>query len=192
MSRRAIRTGGRWLRRTILITLLFVVGAWCLILAAGFSNTFGTGARAEAATGAWPDGATADTFWDDPMMDAPGLSVTAIHCHGLVRYDVQLGSTAPALNPCKAAFMPAGSSGSSTEAASVAFLGLSQMERSSVNWGPWIYTVTPGAAHALARVLLILALVVIGASLIGLAIKIAFRPRSQGPPAPSEASAALA
>ncbi len=122
------------------ITVVIVVGAVALTLAAGLTNAFGTGDRFQASVGDMPDGAAADTFWDGPIVDMPGLSLVSVHCHGRVHYDLQYGSTGPAhSNACYASLGMYGPG--STELDSYVFLpGTNNvLYRCSAGYGPWIY-----------------------------------------------------
>jgi hypothetical protein len=84
-------------------------------MAAGVTDAFGTGTQLQVnVPGSVPDGAAADTFWDSQLVDVPGVSVTGVHCHGSVKYELQMGATGPAHdNSCYAAMgLYSGSSGS--------------------------------------------------------------------------------
>jgi len=76
-----------------------------VVVAAGVTDGFGTGTQLRAnIPGSFSDGAAADTFWDSALLDIPGASVTAVHCHGQVQYELQLGATGPSHeNRCYAA-----------------------------------------------------------------------------------------
>jgi hypothetical protein len=97
-------TMAKWLRRVTLVPVVAVV-AVSVTFVTGLTNAYGTGTQLQANVGPWlPDGAKGDTFWDSAVVDVPGFSVTSVHCHGQVRYDVQLGATGPShSNPCYAA-----------------------------------------------------------------------------------------
>ena len=85
-----MRRRSRWLVTLAIVLLLLAMPV------AGLTDAFGTAGRLQATLGGWsPDGAAHDTFWDSPVFDIPGLSVTAVHCHGYVRQDLQLGATGP-------------------------------------------------------------------------------------------------
>lgn len=75
------------------------------MLAAGLTNAFGSGTQIQAnVPGSFPDGAAPDSFWDIPLVDFPGVSVTGVHCHGSVKFELQVGATGPSHdNPCYAA-----------------------------------------------------------------------------------------
>jgi hypothetical protein len=127
-------------RRWILVLVGAVVAA---TLAAGLTDGYGTGKRIAAGVGGWiPDGAKADTFWDSPVVDAPGFSVTTVHCHGRMQLDLQLGATGPSHNnPCYAAMgMYSGQSDELDAYMSVPFVGKVLYRRSS-NYGPWAYSI---------------------------------------------------
>jgi len=82
-----------------------IVALVVVILVAGVTNAFGTGTQLRATVpGSLPDGAAAATFWDSPLVDLPGVSVTGVHCHGSVKLELQVGATGPSHdNPCYAA-----------------------------------------------------------------------------------------
>ena len=129
-------------RRRRLLPVAAVGGVVAVMLAAGITNSYGTGARADTDFVGWiPDGAASDTFWDSPVIDLPGLSLYTIHCHGQMRVDFQVGATGPPMsNPCYAAM---GSfSGGSSEVDAYIFLGGGKaLYRRSDNYGPWTYYV---------------------------------------------------
>lgn len=87
-----------------------------------------------------PDGADTATFWDSPLLDAPGLSVTAVHCHGRMDLNFQLGATVPAHgNPCYAALgMYSQASEELDVYLAVPFVSKA-LYRHSVDEGPWTY-----------------------------------------------------
>jgi hypothetical protein len=91
-----LRTGA------VIVSILALV---VVVLVAGVTDAFGTGTRLWAnVPGSFPDGAAADTFWDSPLVDVPGVAVTGVHCHGSVQYELQVGATGPSHdNPCYAA-----------------------------------------------------------------------------------------
>jgi len=134
-------SGRFWAALAVLVPAVGVV----LILSAGMTNAYGSGAHVKTSVGGWiPDGAAADTFWNAPFIDIPGLSVYGVHCHGQVRADVQLGATGPEHNnPCYAAM------GMYTydSAQSGVFIwlpdGKNAIYRSSANYGPWHYYMGP-------------------------------------------------
>ena len=79
-------------------------GALALVFLAVF--LFGVSASVAAerpiqtSLGWFSDGATADTFWNSPVINMPGIEVTQIHCHGRQTLDLQVGATRPPHNPC--------------------------------------------------------------------------------------------
>jgi hypothetical protein len=108
---------------------------------AGFTDGYGTGKQIAADVGGWiPDGASADTFWDSSIVDAPGFSVTTVHCHGQMRVNLQMGATGPAHdNPCYAAMgVYEGQSDQLDAYMFVPFVGKA-LYRHSANEGPWTY-----------------------------------------------------
>src|SRR4030081_1662067 len=138
MARDARRSQSRWRLRAI--TLVIVVGAVALTLAAGFTNAFGTGDRFQASVGDMPDGAAADTFWDGPIVDMPGLSLVSVHCHGRVHYDLQYGSTGPPHSNACYASLGVYDNGSSDLGTYILLPGGNQaISRCSTNHGHWIY-----------------------------------------------------
>jgi hypothetical protein len=127
-------------RRVTLALLAVVIAGGSTTLAAGFTHV----AQVQSDIGAWsPDGAKADTFWDTGMVDVPGLSLYAVHCHGYVRYDLQAGATGPQHhNPCDAAMIPPGSDMIQSAVYEAYFtfpLGNKTVYRCTVKDGPWIY-----------------------------------------------------
>lgn len=88
--------------RAVLVSTAALV---VLVLAAGVTDAFGTGAQLHAnVPGSFSDGAAVDSFWDSQLVDVPGVSVTGVHCHGRVTYELQMGATGPSNdNPCYAA-----------------------------------------------------------------------------------------
>jgi hypothetical protein len=135
------RLGDMRLRRRWVVTLLIVF----LLLAipvAGLTDALGTAGALQTSLGNWStDGATRDTFWDSPVFDIPGVSVTAVHCHGKVRYDLQVGATGPShSNPCYAA-MGAYGYGSAQSGTFMTLPGDWAVYRISQNYGPWRYCV---------------------------------------------------
>jgi hypothetical protein len=134
-------SGRFWAALAVLVPTVVVL----LTLSAGMTNAYGSGAHVKASVGGWiPDGAAADTFWDSPFIDVPGLSVYAVHCHGRWRPDFQLGATGPAHNnPCYAAM---GMYSGSTENYGIYMTlldGKTAIYRSSVDDGPWTYYMGP-------------------------------------------------
>jgi hypothetical protein len=88
--------------RAIVVAIVAVV---VVVLAAGVTDAFGTGTQLQVNLPAsFRDGAAADTFWDSQLLDVPGVSLAAVHCHGNVTYEFQLGATGPSHdNSCYAA-----------------------------------------------------------------------------------------
>jgi hypothetical protein len=128
----------RRVRRWLLVALGVVVVA---IVVAGFTDGYGTGTRLQANIGGWtPDGAGAATFWDLPLVDAPGFSVTSVHCHGRMDVNLQLGATRPAHgNPCYAALGVYTQQSEELDAYMVVPFVSKALYRHSVNEGPWSY-----------------------------------------------------
>jgi hypothetical protein len=128
----------RRVRRWLLVVLGVVVVA---IVVAGFTDGYGTGTRLQANIGGWtPDGADAATFWDLPLVDAPGFSVTSVHCHGRMDVNLQLGATGPAHgNPCYAALGVYTQQSEELDAYMVVPFASKALYRHSVNEGPWSY-----------------------------------------------------
>jgi hypothetical protein len=125
-------------RRWLFVTLGVVVIA---IAAAGFTDGYGTGRQLQANVGGWmPDGAGTATFWDSPLLDAPGLSVTAVHCHGRMEVNLQLGATGPAHgNPCYAALGVYSQESEELDAYLAVPFASKALYRRSVDEGPWTY-----------------------------------------------------
>ena len=113
-----------------------------IVVAGGVTDGFGTGTRLEAATPGWiPDGAGGDTFWDSPLVDIPGVSVTGLHCHGRVQYELQVGATGPSHgNPCYAA-MGMYSGAESQWGVYIALPADRAVYRTSQNYQPWRYCI---------------------------------------------------
>jgi hypothetical protein len=128
--------------RVSLAVLIPLTGV-TLTLCAGITNAYGSGTQLQANVGGWlPDGAKGDTFWDASVVDIPGFSAYAVHCHGRMRVDLQLGATGPShSNPCYAA-LGMYSGGSEDSGTYVVFPGGSTaIYRDSVNYGPWKYSI---------------------------------------------------
>jgi hypothetical protein len=131
----------RWFRVTLAV--LVPLTGLTLTLCAGITNAYGTGTQLQANVGGWlPDGAKGDTFWDASVVDVPGFSAYAVHCHGRMRVDLQLGATGPShSNPCYAA-MGMYSGGSEDSGTYMVFPGGNNaIYRDSVNYGPWTYSI---------------------------------------------------
>lgn len=131
------------------------VVAVVVVLIAGVTDGFGTGTQFHAnLPGSFPDGAAADTFWDSSVIDVPGASVTAIHCHGMVQFELQLGATGPSHeNRCYAAMGLY--SGDGEQGGVYIYLpGDKAVYRVSENYQPWQYCIagliflTPETANA--------------------------------------------
>ena len=110
-----------------------------VVLVAGLTDAFGTGTQLQAnVPGRFPDGAAADTFWDWPLVDVPGVSVTGVHCHGSVQYELQLGATGPSHdNPCYAAMGQY--SGNEQWGVYITLPGDRAVYRISEDYQPWRY-----------------------------------------------------
>jgi hypothetical protein len=125
------------------LPFLVALAGVTLLLSAGMTNAYGSGTRLRANDGVWfPDGANADTFWDAPIVDLPGLSVYAVHCHGRMRADFQLGATGPShSNPCYAAMGMYSGGGQQSGLYLMLPGGNTAVYRESVNYGPWTYSI---------------------------------------------------
>ena len=123
----------------IIVTTLALAA---IVVAGGVTDGFGTGTRLEASTPGWiSDGAGGDTFWDSPLVDVPGVSVTGLHCHGRVRYELELGATGPSQsNPCYAA-MGLYSGAESEWGVYITLPGDRAIYRTSENYQPWRYCI---------------------------------------------------
>jgi len=122
------------------ITVVIVVGAVALTLAAGLTNAFGTGYRFQASTLDLPDGAGADTFWDGPGVVVPGLTLDSVHCHGRVHFEVQYGSTGPIhSNRCYASFGLYDTGSGELDTYMLLPGGNQALYRCSTNHGRWVY-----------------------------------------------------
>jgi hypothetical protein len=119
-----------------------IVALVVVVLVAGVTNVFGTGTQLQASVPvSLPDGAAADTFWDSPLVDVPGVSVTAVHCHGSVKFELQAGATGPSHdNPCYAA-MGAYSGNSSEWGVYITLPGNNAVYRISQDYQPWRYCI---------------------------------------------------
>ena len=85
------------------------------------------------------DGAASDTFWDTAPVDIPGMTLTAVHCHGSVTYELQLGATGPSHeNACYAA-LGLYDGGSSQWGVYTMLPGNQAVYRISEDFGPWRY-----------------------------------------------------
>lgn len=87
------------------------------------------------------DGAAPNTFWDTSLVDVPSLSLTAVHCHGSVTYELQAGATGPLHgNACLAA-IGAFEGGRSSWGVYRILPGNRAVYRISQNDGPWRYCI---------------------------------------------------
>lgn len=122
--------------------VLTVIAIVALIVTAGVTDAFGTDAQLRTNLGgALPDGAAPDTFWDSALLDVPGLSVTGLHCHGQVQYELQLGATGPIKdNACYAA-MGSYNGQSGDWGVYLPLPGDHVVYRISENYQPWRYCV---------------------------------------------------
>lgn len=129
--------------RQFRISLIVLVPLACLtlILCAGITKTYGTDAVLKTNVGGWlPDGAQGDTFWDASVVDVPGFSVYAVHCHGRMRLDLQVGATGPSRsNPCYAAMGMYSGGGGQSETYFIFPDGSTALYRDSVNYRAWSY-----------------------------------------------------
>lgn len=123
----------------IAIVLLAAAGALL-----GVNAASGGSARSDITFGGWTrDGAARDTFWDMTWIDLPGVSLTAVHCHGNVTYDLQLGATGPSqVNPCYAA-MGLYTGQSAQLDTYLTLPGDQAVYRTSTDYGPWRYCIGP-------------------------------------------------
>lgn len=119
-----------------------IVALVVVVLVAGITDAFGTGTQLQAdVPGSLPDGAAADTFWDSQLVDVPGVSVTGVHCHGSVKYELQVGATGPSHdNPCYAA-MGLYSGNGTQWGVYVALPGDRAVYRISEEYQPWRYCI---------------------------------------------------
>jgi hypothetical protein len=110
-----------------------------VVVVAGVTNAFGTGTQLQAnVPGQFPDGAAANTFWDSQLVDVPGFSVTAVHCHGSVKFELQAGATGPSHdNPCYAAMGQY--SGNEQWGVYITLPGDRAVYRISEDYQPWRY-----------------------------------------------------
>jgi hypothetical protein len=127
------------LRSGVVIVLTVAV----VVVAAGVTDAFGTGTQLRAnVPGSFSDGAAADTFWDSALLDIPGVSVTAIHCHGKVQYELQLGATGPSHeNRCYAAMGLYSNGGEDQWGVYMALPGDRAVYRVSYGEQPWRYCI---------------------------------------------------
>ena len=113
------------------------------VVVLGLTDTFGSGAVLTAPIGGWSsDGAGGGTFWDSNVIDIPGASLTAVHCHGRLEYVVQVGATGPdRANPCYAAMGEYNGESSQLDTYVMFPGGYKALYRSSQNNGPWRYCI---------------------------------------------------
>ena len=130
-----------WFR--VALAIVIPLGGIALISTAGVTNVYGTGAQVQTNVVGWlPDGAQSDTFWDSAVVDVPGLSLYAVHCHGQMRFDFQLGATGPFHNnPCYRAMGLYSGSSSQSELVMMFPGGSQAIYRESVGYGPWTYVI---------------------------------------------------
>src|SRR6266568_6885184 len=125
--------------RAVVVSIVALV---LVVMVAGATDAFGTGTQLQAnVPGSFRDGAAADTFWDSQLVDVPGVSVAGIHCHGSVKYELQVGATGPSHdNPCYAAM---GSySGPGTQwGVYITLPGDRAVYRISEDYQPWRYCI---------------------------------------------------
>lgn len=132
------------MRRAIGLGTALVIVAVGVLTTAGVTDSLGTGALFHTNLGgSFRDGAAADTFWDSPVVDLPGIALTAVHCHGSVRYELQVGATGPSHeNTCYAAMGLYDNGGPSEDWGVYAELpGNRAVYRISDNYGPWRYCI---------------------------------------------------
>ena len=122
--------------------IVSIVGLVVVVLVSGLTDAFGTGTQLAAnVTGSFPDFAAPDTFWDSPLVDVPGVSVTGVHCHGSVQYELQVGATGPSHdNPCYAA-MGLYSGNPSQWGVYISLPGDKAVYRISADYQPWRYCI---------------------------------------------------
>jgi hypothetical protein len=127
---------GRWLGLAAIVPVALVV-----LLGAGLTKSYGTGASLDTSPGWISDGAAPDTFWDSAIVDWPGMSLYTVRCHGQMRLEFQTGATGPDHgNPCYAAMGE--DRGQSEELDAYATLGGGKvLWRHSVDGGPSDYYV---------------------------------------------------
>ncbi len=130
------------MRRTTWIVTAVVVAVLAAFVVTGVTDAFGTGAQLRANLGGTlPDGAANDTFWDANLVDIPGLSITAVHCHGRVQFELQALATGPIRdNACYAA-MGAYKGEESSWGVYVLIPGNRAVYRLSNDFGSWRYCI---------------------------------------------------
>jgi len=126
--------------RPVVVAIVAVV---VVVVVAGLTDAFGTGTQLQInVPGSFPDGAAADTFWDSQLVDVPGVSLTGVHCHGSVKYELEVGATGPSHdNSCYAA-MGLYSGGSGTQwGVYITLPGDRAVYRISEDYHPWRYCI---------------------------------------------------
>jgi len=120
-----------------------IVALVVVVLIAGVTNAFGTGTQLQATPPvSLPDGAAPDTFWDTQLVDFPGVSVTGVHCHSSVKFELQMGATGPSRNnPCYAAMGLYRGSGSEQWGVYIELPGDRAVYRISEDYQPWRYCI---------------------------------------------------
>lgn len=124
------------------VVIVSIVALAVVVVVAGVTDGFGTRTRLQANVPGWyPDGAAADTFWDSPLVDVPGVSLTGVHCHGSVQYELQVGATGPSHdNPCYAA-MGVYSGNGGQWGVYITLPGDRAVYRISEDYQPWRYCI---------------------------------------------------
>jgi hypothetical protein len=119
-----------------------IVALVVVVVVAGVTNAFGTGTQLQANEPvSLPDGAAADSFWDSQLVDVPGVAVTAVHCNGSVKFELQAGATGPSHdNPCYAA-MGLYSGNTSEWGVYITLPGNRAVYRISQDYQPWRYCI---------------------------------------------------
>jgi hypothetical protein len=132
---------GRLASRWLLFALVVLVVPIALTLSVGLTDAYGTGKVLQVNVGGGSDGAAHDTFWDTPVFDIPGASMYAVHCHGQMRYEVQLGAVGPSHNnPCYAGLgLYSHTAGEQIDSYMLLPFGDKVLYRCSTTYGPWIY-----------------------------------------------------
>jgi len=130
-----------WFR--VALAILVPLAGIALLASAGVTNAYGSGVHVQTNLAGWfPDGAQRETFWDSPVVDVPSLSLFAVHCHGQMRLDFQLGATGPFHNnPCYAAMGEYSGGSGATELLMMLPGGTQAIYRDSVDYGPWTYSI---------------------------------------------------
>ena len=130
------------MRRYTLIVAGAIVIAVAALTVTGVTNAFGSGAVLRTNLGgSLSDGAAKDTFWDNNVIDVPGLTIAAVHCHGRVQYELQAGATGPVSdNACYAA-MGSYQGDTSDWGTYLGLPGNHMVYRISQDYGPWRYCI---------------------------------------------------